>query len=79
MGVAWVPASLPDGLAVGADTASACLAVDPCVAPGPAAKTGLSLRGTATPTREQDVVRLDLTAERETTWDGAETRTVQAP
>lgn len=78
MDAAWVPGSLPDGLDVGDETAPACLAVDAYVAPGPAAKTGLLRRGTATPTREQDVVRLDLRAERETTWDGAETRTVPA-
>jgi hypothetical protein len=78
MDVAWVPGSLPDGLDVGAEASAACLAVDAYVAPGPAAKTGLLLRGTATPSREQDVVRLELTAEHQTTWDGAETRTVPA-
>ena len=79
MDVAWVPGSLPAGLDVGDVTAPACLAVDAYVAPGPAAKTGLLRRGSATPTREQDVVRLELDAERETTWDGAETRTAPAP
>ena len=79
MDIAWVPGALPDDFAIAGDTAPACLAVDAYVAPGPAAKTGLLRRGTATATREQDVVRLDLHAERDTTWDGAETRTVPAP
>ncbi|HET7310152.1 MAG TPA: pyridoxamine 5'-phosphate oxidase family protein [Mycobacteriales bacterium] len=76
---AWIAATLPDGFDVGTDSAPACLAVDAYLAPGPAAKTGLLRRGTATPRREQDVVRLELAAERDTTWDGAETRTVPAP
>ena len=79
MDVAWVPGALPGQFDVGADSAPACLAVDAYVAPGPAAKTGLLRRGTATPSPEKDVVRLDLDVERDTTWDGAETRTVPAP
>ena len=79
MDEAWVPGALPDGLDVGTDPGPACLAVDDYVAPGPAAKTGLLRRGIATPTQEQDVVRLALAVERDTTWDGAETRTVSAP
>jgi hypothetical protein len=78
MDVAWVNGAMPDGLGVGDGTAPACLAVDAYVSPGPAAKTGLLRRGTATPIREQDVVRLELSAERETTWDGAETNTQPA-
>ncbi|HET6818733.1 MAG TPA: pyridoxamine 5'-phosphate oxidase family protein [Mycobacteriales bacterium] len=79
MQTAWVPGALPPQLAIGGEPAAACLAVDAYVAPGPAAKTGLLRRGTATPTREQDVVRLELQSQRDTTWDGAETRTVPAP
>lgn len=79
METAWVPRSLPAELSVGDATSGACLAVDSYVAPGPAAKTGLLRRGTATPTPERDVVRLSLSAERDTSWDGAETRTVPAP
>jgi len=78
METAYVPASLPAPLTIGDDSAPACLAVDAYVAPGPAAKTGLLRRGTATPTRQQGAVRLDLAAERDTTWDGAETRTQPA-
>jgi Pyridoxamine 5'-phosphate oxidase len=79
MDTAWVPAALPAPLAVRDGAAPACLAVDAYVAPGPAAKTGLLRRGTATATRQQDVVRLEMAVERDTTWDGAETRTVPAP
>lgn len=75
---AWVPRDLPVGLSISEGAAPACLAVDAYVAPGPAAKTGLLRRGTASASREQDVVRLDLDAARETTWDGAETRTQPA-
>jgi hypothetical protein len=78
METAWVPGNLPAALSVGESTSPACLAVDAYVAPGPAAKTGLLRRGTASPSREQDVVRLDLDAHRDTTWDGVETRTQPA-
>jgi hypothetical protein len=73
-----VPADLPAGLGVGDGEAPACLAVDDYVAPGPAAKTGLLRRGAATPTADGGAVRLDLVAARDTTWDGAETRTAPA-
>ena len=75
---AWVPASLPDGMHIGESRRPACLAVDDYVAPGPAAKTGWLRRGTGTPHRDGTAIRLDLVAEHETTWDGAETRTASA-
>ena len=78
MATAWVPGHVPAGLGVGEATAPACLAVDDYVAPGPAAKTCLLRRGSGTPSRDGDVVRIDLDVERDTTWDGAETRTERA-
>lgn len=71
----WVPGKLPTELTPGEDSAPACIAVDAYIAPGPAAKTGLLRRGSATPSREKDVVRLDFAVERNTTWAGAETTT----
>jgi hypothetical protein len=79
MDTAWVSGKLPAGLRPTDETAPACVAVDAYVAPGPAAKTGLLRRGSATAHCDEDVVRLDFHVERDTTWDGAETRTVPAP
>lgn len=78
MDTAWVPAALPVGLLPAEEAAPACVGVDAYVAPGPAAKTGLLRRGSAMPIRENGVVRLDFSIERDTTWDGAETRTQPA-
>jgi hypothetical protein len=56
-------------------SARACLTTDDYAAPGPAAKTGTLLRGTGTLRLDGAVGRLELDADRRTTWDGVETRT----
>jgi hypothetical protein len=57
------------------DTARACLTTDDYAAPGPAAKTGTLLRGNGTVNLDGALGRLDLEADRRTTWDGVETET----
>jgi hypothetical protein len=59
--------------------ARACLTTDDYAAPGPAAKTGTLLRGEGTLRYDGSIARLELAVERETTWDGAETRTERRP
>jgi hypothetical protein len=73
---ATVPAVLAQLSDVTAETSSpACLVVDDYNRPGPAAKAGVLLRGTGTVTYDGALGRVALDVERETTWDGAETRT----
>jgi hypothetical protein len=55
----------------------AAIVVDRYVAPGPAAKEGLLVRGRATLTDEGDKVRLDVDPERETAWSGVVTKTTK--
>lgn len=62
------------GLADGARS-GACAVVDAYTAAGPAAKAGTLLRGRATLSYDGPLARLALDVDRETTWDGAETRT----
>jgi hypothetical protein len=59
--------------------AAACLVVDDYTAAGPAAKRGRLLRGRATAHYDGELVEFALTAERETTWTGAETQTEEWP
>jgi hypothetical protein len=65
------------GVATGTDVAG-CLVVDDYNAPGPAAKRGALLRGAARIEIDGAVARVRLDADRETTWDGADTHTATA-
>jgi hypothetical protein len=62
------------GVETGA-TARACLTTDDYAAPGPAAKTGTLLRGTAALQLDDAIGRFALEADRRTTWDGVATQT----
>jgi hypothetical protein len=64
-------------LSVDTDVAGA-LVVDDYNAPGPAAKSGALLRGTLRLKVDGALCRAEIDAERETTWDGAETHTASA-
>jgi hypothetical protein len=66
-------ADLPTGRAV-----PGCLVVDAYGSPGPAAKAGTLMRGELCLTVTGAECVVDLTATRETTWDGADTRTTAA-
>jgi hypothetical protein len=52
-----------------------CLVVDDYTSPGPAAKRGAMLRGRITVRLDGPLARVELDAERQTTWDGAATHT----
>ena len=69
-GTAQVPAALLDLVGV-RGSARACVAADEYGGPGPAAKSGLLLRGEGR--REGSVVHIE--ADRVTAWDGVETAT----
>ena len=77
--VAFAPAVLAQLAAVDAGDAPASIVSDDYRAPGPAAKSGSMLRGTAALTYEGALARVELAVERETTWDGATTRTEERP
>ncbi|HEU5033887.1 MAG TPA: pyridoxamine 5'-phosphate oxidase family protein [Mycobacteriales bacterium] len=66
------------GMSDGAQS-SACVVTDDYTAAGPAAKRGRLLRGLATVRYEGALVRLELAADRETTWTGAHTQTEERP
>ena len=57
------------------ESANACLVTDDYNAPGPAAKSGLLLRGNGTIAYDGALARADLDVERTTTWDGADIET----
>lgn len=76
---ASVPAVLAQLGGIAADVRSpACLVTDSYNGPGPAAKTGVLLRGTGTMSYDGALARVELAVERETTWDGADTETRSA-
>jgi hypothetical protein len=78
--VACIPAVAAQlaGLAAEEPTA-ACVVVDAYNRPGPAAKNGTLLRGTARLRYDGALARVELEVSRETTWDGAEARTEERP
>jgi hypothetical protein len=73
---AWLPSAVV-ALAGPPVDDGAAIVVDRYVAPGPAAKEGLLVRGRATLTDEGDKVRLDVDPERETAWSGVVTKTTK--
>ena len=56
-------------------TADAAIVTDDYRAPGPAAKVGTLLRGSGSLRYDGTLAHIELTVHRETTWDGATTRT----
>jgi hypothetical protein len=56
-----------------------CLVVDDYNVPGPAAKRGALLRGTARVELAGALARVTLDADRQTTWDGVSTQTSAVP
>ena len=62
------------GISAG-DVAAASVVTDDYRAPGPAAKTGTLLRGKGAVEFDGALAHIEMTVERETTWDGASART----
>lgn len=77
--VAHAPAVLAQLAAVAAGASAASIVTDDYRAPGPAAKSGSMLRGNATLSYDGALARVELTVDRETSWDGAATRTEERP
>ena len=77
--VAHAPGVLAQLAGVEAGESAAAVVSDDYRAPGPAAKSGSMLRGRGTLSYDGAFARIELAVERETSWDGAATRTEERP
>jgi hypothetical protein len=77
--VVHAPAVLGQLAGVEAGEAAAAVVSDDYRAPGPAAESGSMLRGRGALSYDGAVAHIELVVERETSWDGAATRTEERP
>ena len=79
LAVAHAPAVLAQLAGVESGESAVAVVSDDYRAPGPAAKSGSMLRGRGTLSFDGAIARIQLAVERETSWDGAATRTEERP